>query len=73
MTRANGWLAASRREQQLRWMHEMIDQSLRHQFHANAAVQGRIETLECDVAEGRTTPLRAARTLLAAYSDPEGA
>jgi hypothetical protein len=54
-------------------MHEMIDQSLRHQFHANAAVRGRIETLECDVAEGRTTPLRAARTLLAAYSDPEGA
>jgi LAO/AO transport system kinase len=73
MTRANGWLAASRREQQRRWMHEMIDQSLRHQFHANAAVRGRIETLECDVAEGRTTPLRAARTLLAAYSDPEGA
>ena len=73
MTRGNGWLAASRREQQRRWMHEMIDQSLRHQFHAHATVRGRIETLERDVAEGRTTPFRAARALLEAYSDPEDA
>ena len=73
LTRANGWLAASRREQQRRWMHEMIDQSLRQRFDRHAAVRGRMETLERDVAEGRTTPFRAARTLLAAYSDPEDA
>jgi LAO/AO transport system kinase len=70
LTRANGWLAASRREQQRRWLHEMIDQSLRQQFGAHEAVRGRIETLERNVAEGRTTAFRAARTLLAAYSDP---
>jgi LAO/AO transport system kinase len=70
LTRANGWFAERRREQQRRWMHEMIDQSLRQRFHADAAVRGRIEMLERDVAEGRTTPFRAARTLLAVYSDP---
>jgi LAO/AO transport system kinase len=71
LTRGNGWFAASRREQQRRWMHEMIDQSLRQRFDAHPAVRGQIAALERDVAEGRTTSFRAARTLLAAYSDPD--
>jgi len=71
LTRSNGWLAASRREQQRRWMQEMIDQALRQRFDAHSAVRGQIAALERDVAEGRTTPFRAARTLLEAYSDPE--
>ncbi|MGA2339761.1 MAG: methylmalonyl Co-A mutase-associated GTPase MeaB [Terracidiphilus sp.] len=70
LTRGNGWLAASRREQQRRWMQEMIDQALRHRFDAHPAVRGQIAALERDVAEGRTTPFRAARTLLRAYSYP---
>jgi LAO/AO transport system kinase len=68
VTRANGWFAISRHEQQRRWMHEMIDQSLRQRFDAHAAVQSRMQTLERDVVEGRTTPFRAARTLLKAAS-----
>jgi LAO/AO transport system kinase len=71
LTRGNGWLAASRREQQRRWMQEMIDQALRQRFDAHPAVRGQIAALERDVAEGRTTPFRAARTLLRAYSYPE--
>jgi len=71
LTRGNGWLAASRREQQRRWMQEMIDQALRQRFDAHPAVRGQIAALERDVAEGRTTPFRAARTLLQAYSEPE--
>src|ERR1039458_2583335 len=55
VTRGNGWFAASRREQQRRWMHEMIDQSLRQRFDAHPAVRGQIAALERDVAEGRTT------------------
>jgi LAO/AO transport system kinase len=71
LTRSNGWLAASRREQQRRWMHEMIDQSLRQRFWAHPAVRDRMTALERDVTEGRTTSFRAARTLLAAYSGPD--
>ncbi len=71
LTRNSGWLAAGRREQQRRWMQEMIDQALRQRFDAHSAVRGQIAALERDVAEGRTTPFRAARTLLEAYSDPE--
>ncbi len=73
LTRLNGWSAENRREQQRRWMHEMIDQSLRQRFDEDAAVRSRIKTLERNVAEGRTTPFRAARMLLATYSGTEGA
>jgi len=70
LTRDNGWFAASRREQQRRWMHEMIDQALRKRFFTHPEVRDRMEALERNVIEGRTTSFRAARTLLAAYSDP---
>jgi LAO/AO transport system kinase len=68
LTRANGCFAKSRRQQQRRWMHEMIDQALRQQFDAHAEVRSRVEALELDVAEGRTTSFRAARMLLDAYT-----
>lgn len=68
LTQANGWFAASRREQQRRWLHEMIDQSLRQRFDAHPSVRSRMSALEHDVAEGRTTSFRAARTLLEMFS-----
>jgi LAO/AO transport system kinase len=70
LTRANGWFGASRREQQKRWMHEMIEQTLRQRFEAHPAVRHSMEALERDVTEGRTTPFRAARVLLEMYSRP---
>ncbi len=73
VTRASGWFASSRRKQQTRWLNEMIDQSLRQRFDRHAAVQDRMKMLEHEVADGRTTPFRAARMLLAAYSDREPA
>jgi LAO/AO transport system kinase len=68
LTRANGWFSDARREQQRRWMHEMIDQELRQRFYADAAVRGRVAAQERDVAEGRTTSFRAARMLLDVYT-----
>jgi LAO/AO transport system kinase len=68
LTRANGWFAKARREQQRRWMHEMIDQALRQKFDTHPAVRNYVAALESDVAEGRTTSFRAARMLLDAYT-----
>ena len=67
LTRANGWFAKARREQQRRWMHEMIGQALRQRFYAHSAVRSRVQALERAVTEGRTTSFRAARVLLDAY------
>ncbi len=69
LTRANGWFTQTRREQQKRWMHEMIEHTLRQQFDIHPAVRSRMKAMERDVAEGRTTSFRAARTLLKTYAD----
>jgi LAO/AO transport system kinase len=68
LTKANGSFASARRKQQRRWVDEMIDQALRQRFDAHPEVRSRVEALERDVAEGRTTSFRAARMLLDAYS-----
>ncbi len=69
LTKANGCFGRTRRAQQKRWMHEMIEQTLRQRFDANPAVRHSIAALERDVEEGRTTSFRAARMLLEMYSN----
>jgi LAO/AO transport system kinase len=68
MIRANGWFGHMRREQQKRWMHEMIEQALRQSFEEDPGVRHSMEALERDVAAGETTSFRAARMLLEMYS-----
>ncbi len=66
-TRSNGWFAATRREQQKRWMRETIDEALRESFYTHPGVRERMAALELDVGAGRSTALRAARELLEAF------
>lgn len=68
LTESNGWFVRARRTQQKRWMHEMIEQSLKKRFDAHPAVRHSLEVLERDVISGRTTSFRAARMLLEMYS-----
>jgi LAO/AO transport system kinase len=69
VTRANGWFARNRREQRRRWMHESLEQGLRQFFNANPVIRARLDLLEREVLDGKTTPFRAARTLLEMYSN----
>jgi LAO/AO transport system kinase len=69
LTRANGWFTQARREQQKRWMREMIEHTLRQQFDTHPAVRSRMEAMERQVVDGRTTSFRAARLLLKTYAD----
>jgi GTPase len=68
ITHANGWFQLTRHEQHRRWLHEILNHGLRQLFDEHPAVQRRITSLEQDVLAGRTSPFRAARTLLDAYS-----
>jgi len=70
LTKDNGWFSLRRQNQTRRWMHEIIEEGLRQQFESHPAIRRRMETLELEVLEGRTTSFRAARTLLDIYSDP---
>ena len=68
LTRESGWFGHERREQQKRWMHEMIEQALRQKFNSHPEVRQSLVAFEHDVAAGRATSFRAARTLLEMYS-----
>jgi LAO/AO transport system kinase len=73
LTKANGWFSVTRQDQTRRWMHEIIEQGLRQRFESHPAIRKRMEALEQDVLEGRTTSFRAARTLLEIYAEPKPA
>ncbi len=69
LTRGNGWFEENRREQRRRWMHETLESGLRQFFSAHPLIRMRMEAFEREVLEGKTTPFRAARTLLEMYSN----
>jgi LAO/AO transport system kinase len=71
LTKASGWLNLTRREQAQKWMHELIHQELRLRFESHPEIRKRLEALDREVLEGRTTSFRAARELLEVYFDPK--
>jgi LAO/AO transport system kinase len=68
ITHANGWFVLTRQDQQRHWLQEILNQGLRQLFDAHPAIQRRMGHLEQEVLTGNTSPFRAARTLLDAYS-----
>jgi LAO/AO transport system kinase len=67
LTKANGWFASVRSGQALQWMREMVQQGLLQRFESDPAIRSEIETLQQQVAEGRTSSFRASRMLLDAH------
>lgn len=68
MTKTNGWFTSARRDQARKWMHDIIQDGLLRRFEFDSAVRRQLEVIEEDVAQGRTTSFRAARTLLDTYA-----
>jgi LAO/AO transport system kinase len=56
-----------RRQQALAWMWSLLEEGLEREFRAHPGVAERIGPLEREVAAFRTTPARAARTLLETF------
>jgi LAO/AO transport system kinase len=69
VTRSNGWFGLARQEQTQTWMHEIIQQGLKHRFESHPVIKKRMETLEQEVLKRRISSFRAARELLETYSD----
>jgi LAO/AO transport system kinase len=69
LTKTNGSFTRIRREQMRKWMNEMIQQGLMQRFESDPATRESWAELEREVLEGRTSSFRAARTLLARYTD----
>ncbi|WP_310395246.1 methylmalonyl Co-A mutase-associated GTPase MeaB [Hymenobacter sp.] len=63
-TRASGYFAQRRQQQQLQWLHQSIAQALESRFYADEAVRGRLPAVRAAVAAGQLTPFAAAAELL---------
>ncbi len=63
----NGQLEAVRRGQSLHWMWSLVDEGLRAAIREHPEVVRKIEGLERDVVDGRTTATAAAEEILAAF------
>lgn len=61
---ASGQLEQKRRSQALSWMWTLIEEGLRHRFHAHPAVRTELETLQRQVTGGQLSPTAAAQQLL---------
>lgn len=55
-TEASGDRDKRRRDQRVRWMHELLDDALRQRFLADPTIAAQLATLEADVRSGLTTP-----------------
>jgi LAO/AO transport system kinase len=66
----NGWLARRRQEQALEWLRDALLYGLEQDIRRDETIAGRLSAIERDVLEGRVSPFRAARDLLAARRPP---
>ena len=63
-TTANGFLAAKRAEQNVRWMRTLIDERLRRQLFGHPLLKARIPGLEAQVAQGTLSAPLAAHEII---------
>lgn len=56
-----------RRDQNLDWMHELLNESLRRRFLADESVQAKLKSLSGEVARGERPPVKAVEELLEAW------
>ncbi len=67
-TEASGDREERRREQRVRWMHELLDDALRQRFLSNPAIATQLASLEADVRASLTTPPTAIAALLSSLA-----
>jgi LAO/AO transport system kinase len=68
LTRDNGSFEQNRREQRHRWLREALKHGLAQLFRSHPLIRQQVADYEREVLEGRTTPFRAARSLLSLYA-----
>lgn len=64
ITRQNGYFDRRRKEQNLYWMHETIEQLLKQRFYQHSKIRETLPVIEKQVVAGKITALHAARKLM---------
>jgi LAO/AO transport system kinase len=60
---ASGEFAARRRQQQVKWMWNMLEQRLMARLRADPAIRAKVKQIEASVADGRVAPALAAEQI----------
>jgi LAO/AO transport system kinase len=60
---ASGEFAARRRQQQVKWMWNMLEQRLMARLRADPSIRAKVKQIEASVADGRVTPALAAEQI----------
>lgn len=68
LTQKNGYYQHRRREQELFWMNETINEELKNKFYSNPAIQTSINKLKNKVISGEIGPFAAATELINLYN-----
>ena len=64
---SNGALADRRREQQVRWMWDMVEAQLRRQLHQHEMLKDRLPEIEAAVADGRMAATLAVQEIFSIF------
>jgi LAO/AO transport system kinase len=70
LARAQGAFEQARADQNLTWMHQLIDELLRASVSSHPSVQSAMADVEAEVRQAKTTPLAAAQSILALSRQP---
>jgi LAO/AO transport system kinase len=71
-TRSSGVFDRRRKEQNLDWLHDLLNEALRQRFLADKRIQGRLEALSAAVARGETPPVKAVESLIEDWANRTG-
>ncbi|MBX2841821.1 MAG: methylmalonyl Co-A mutase-associated GTPase MeaB [Flammeovirgaceae bacterium] len=66
-TKSNGWFFECRKRQNLKWMHDSIQEELIRKFYNNPTVKLALQTFEENVASGKIPPYSAGEKLIEIY------
>ncbi|WP_020526143.1 methylmalonyl Co-A mutase-associated GTPase MeaB [Flexithrix dorotheae] len=67
-TKNNGWFFECRKRQNLKWMHDSIQEELIRKFYNNPMVREALQTFEDKVASGKIPPYSAGEKLIEIYT-----
>jgi LAO/AO transport system kinase len=67
LVRENGYFERNRKQQQIQWMYNNVDEELKRLFYQNPAVKEKLKLLEEEILESRISPVKAAEKIISEF------
>lgn len=63
-TKKSGFFQKRRNQQQLEWLHSMIEEEIKDLFYSNPIIKKNLAEIEEELSQGKTTPTQAVQNLI---------